>query len=242
MAPKMPVECMAVTAQKPKAKVNVLKPTCPCKLLPGGHFHSECARLWEARRVAAAKQSGEEKKPVARPLTDQERRARRAEKEQRLQEEQRQRDAAVEARFGKPKTKAQEEQRKRDEAVEAHFGTRDDVSTVASETEDAWNLPVPGADNDWSSPSPATVAKPPAPVSTPPVPAEKPLFTFTMAEWKELQKVKKLLRDIEVIEGMQAQGKKLYPNQLAKLERRAELEGSLVMVKDRAGCARPNLL
>lgn len=237
MAPKMTVECTAVTAQKPK--VNVLKPTCPCKLLPGGHFHSECARLWEARR-AAKKQSGEEKTQVARPLT-------RAEKEQRLQEEQRQRDAAVEARFGKPTSKAQEEQRKRDAAVEAHFGTRDDVSTVASETGDDWNLPVPGADDDWSSPAPVgqlpvTVAKPLVPVPTPQVPTEKPLFTFTMAEWKELQKVKKLLRDIEVIEGMQAQGKKLYPNQLAKLERRAELEGSLVMVKDRAGCARPNLL
>lgn len=69
---------------------------------------------------------------------------------------------------------------------------------------------------------------------------DKPLFKFSMDEWKELQKVKKLLRQIQDIEALQRQGKKLDCLQLAKLERRGSLENCLVMEKERLGCALPH--
>jgi len=69
----------------------------------------------------------------------------------------------------------------------------------------------------------------------PPPPPE-----LTVDEWKEKLKKDKLLREIDQIEGLQAAGKPIDVLQAAKLRRRPELEESLVMVKWRAGYAKPS--
>lgn len=106
----------------------------------------------------------------------------------------------------------------------------DESSTVASE----------GVLDDWTAPAPMEPALP-APVEEPalPAPVAQPR-EFTMDEWKQLLKVKKVLREIAVIDGMLHEGKTIDVLQAAKLQRRADLEGCLVMVQERAGYAKPS--
>lgn len=227
MAAKMIVE-------KPK---SVYKPMCTCSLVAGGHFSSECAPI---RRSEAAKKHREYLQRQEQNLADKkvrEEKKAKAEADWDRRQGQKASDRADrEHRLSSIERRLQAKQNIRDVAVEKRFPESTSASTAASEAgEDDWKAPAPGVEDLWND-APAAQKPADAPVG------KKPLFTFSMDEWKELQKVKKLLREIDAIDGMQLEGKKLYQNQLAKQQRRTELENCLVMVKDRAGCARPNLL
>merc|ERR1712176_1546091 len=63
-------------------------------------------------------------------------------------------------------------------------------------------------------------------------------YVLTQEEEKEARKYEKTLREIARLEDLLAQGAKLDPLQHQKLQRRPEVEGTLVMIKVRAGFAR----
>jgi len=278
MAPKTATVQQAVPEAKSK---SIYKSYCPCSLVAGRHFASECAPI---RRSLAAKP----------PSSKQDEHKAKQPQQQRTAHEKQRQLLAAQAKFkaenaGKPVLKFSVEEWKelqkvkkllrqiqdiedlqrqgkkldhlqlvklgRRESLETCLvmvkdragcaspifdcsdklaETREEASTVAPE--DDWQAPVPGVDDAWN----ATAASEAAEDAKSPAP-KKPLFTFTMDEWKELQKVKKLLKSIDAIDALQRDGKKLYQNQLDKQKRRPELENCLVMMKERAGCARPNL-
>lgn len=60
-------------------------------------------------------------------------------------------------------------------------------------------------------------------------------------EEQQARKYEKVLREITKLEGRAGAGERLEPNQLAKINRRTEIEGTLVMQKLRAGHRRFSL-
>merc|ERR1712085_213601 len=61
------------------------------------------------------------------------------------------------------------------------------------------------------------------------------VFVLTEQETREARKCQKCLRDITKIEEQVARGEKVDVKQLEKIQRRSEIEETLVMVKIRAG-------
>merc|ERR1712203_192841 len=65
-----------------------------------------------------------------------------------------------------------------------------------------------------------------------------PLPMLSVPEEKEARKLERKLREVAQLEDRRSQGESLDVLQLAKVARRAELEGALVMQKVRAGYGR----
>jgi len=199
-------------------KLPMLRPMCNCDLLEGRHFEDLCQK--KMRAIVREQNHREwleqqERNAIWRARLDE----RRASAETR-QVEAAKRRADWERRYAL----WQEHEARR--AAQKVVATTEEASTVASEDSDGWTAPI----IDMMAP-----AKPPAE----PRPAAVQHPTFTADEWKELLKVKKVLRDIAAIDDLVVAGKKVDALQLAKLSRRSELEGCLVMYKDRAGYAKP---
>lgn len=210
----------------------MLKKLCNCCLLERGHFLEACQK--KQRDINSAERELKHREWLER----QKRNAiRQAEREQR-QAAWEQRHAAWERRH------AAWQQREAQRASQKLAETTDETSTVASEgLDDDWTAPAKGLDFDWTAPAAKPVAQPKAlaqPLEQVEAPAEPvKQLKFTADEWKELLKVKKVLREIAVIDGLVLSGKKVDALQQAKLNRRTELEGCLVMYKDRAGYQKP---
>jgi len=66
-------------------------------------------------------------------------------------------------------------------------------------------------------------------------------LALSLDEEREARKMEKKLRDIAHLEELRAQGKVLDKNQVAKIDGKAKIESSVVMLKVRANAVRPIL-